>query len=337
MTNTITLAEPLLAAKRDAHLAPCRVAVVIVNYRTPDLVVDCLESLVDEIDPARDQVIVVDNKSDDGSAEAIARTVDGRDWHDWCRVIFGDSNNGFSAGNNVGLEAVDADYYWLTNSDTLFRPGSFARLLAAAEEYGQAGLLAPRLEWPNGEPQISCFNYASPLSELIDAAGTGPITKLLGRFDVPQKIVDESATYDWVSFASVLVRRDAARQVGLMDDGFFMYYEDVDYARRIKRAGWEVRCCPESRVVHLRGGSSPVKSLTAARKPRPRYYYAARARYFAKYYGMVGLWTANMLWTAGHLVARTRELVGNKSPHHCQRQWRDIWTNALRPKTGARK
>jgi hypothetical protein len=83
--------------------------------------------------------------------------------------------------------------------------------------------------------------------------------------------------------------------------------------------------------VHLRGGSSPVKQLTAARRRRPRYYYASRARYLAKFYGVPGLWLANLLWMAGRAISWIRERMGHKQPHTCQREARDIWTCAWRP------
>ena len=98
-------------------------------------------------------------------------------------------------------------------------------------------------------------------------------------------ISDQPQGTPWISFACVMVRRQVIDQIGLLDDGYFMYVEDTDYCRRARAAGWEIWYWPASRVVHLRGGSSPVKSLTAKRGRRPRYYYASRSRYLAKFYG----------------------------------------------------
>jgi N-acetylglucosaminyl-diphospho-decaprenol L-rhamnosyltransferase len=120
-------------------------------------------------------------------------------------------------------------------------------------------------------------------------------------------------------------------KIGMMDEGYFMYYDDIDYCRRANQAGWKTLYWPEARVVHLRGGSGPVKTLTQACKRRPKYLYASRARYFAKFYRRTGLWTANMCWEIGRAVSWTREVCGNKHPHTSEREPLDIWTNGLRP------
>jgi GT2 family glycosyltransferase len=120
-------------------------------------------------------------------------------------------------------------------------------------------------------------------------------------------------------------------QIGLLDDGYFMYFEDIDHCRRARLCGWQVAHDPEPRVVHLRGGSSSVKSAGAARSRRPRYYYASRSRYFRKFYGRRGLWFTNGLWHLGRAVSKTRELLGRPSTI-CQAEWRDIWIDALKPR-----
>ena len=308
-----------------------RLGIVVINYKTADLVCDCLRSFEGEIDKSQDRIVVVDNASGDGSIDAIRSFVDQNNWGEWCIIIDAECNGGFSYGNNVGINAIDAQYYWLTNSDTLCRPGCVERMLEALEKNPKSGLIAPRLEWPDATPQISCFRYPSPWSELIDAAATGPITKLLCRWDVPIAVEDVASEPQWVSFASVLIRKETLEDIGLMDEEYFMYYEDVDYCRRAKSANWQITYVPEARVVHLRGGSSPVKKLTAERKRRPAYYYHSRARYLAKFYGRSGLWVANTAWQFGYVIARCREIVGHKRPHTCRRQWLDNWTNWLRP------
>ena len=159
--------------------APIRLAVVVLNYQTPDLTLDCLASLVPELGP-RDQCVVVDNASPDGSGAAIAAAVEEREWKS-VDVVLHEHNGGFAAGNNVGIERVDADYYLLLNSDTIVRPGALATLLAAADAHPRDGLFSPRLEWPDGTGQISCFRFHTPVSELIAGSQTGPIRALLER------------------------------------------------------------------------------------------------------------------------------------------------------------
>lgn len=329
MTNAITNSPS--AAKTPAQ--GYTLAVVILNYRTPQLVIDCLASLEPEIAPHAQSltVVVVDNDSGDGSVDHIQAAIDQHQWQAWATLVPSPVNGGFSAGNNVGIRAVEAETYLLLNSDTIVRPGAIASLLEALDTYPDAGLISPRLEWPDGTPQISCFRYHSPLSELIDAAATGPVTKLLGAFDVPIAVQNDTFEPQWTSFACVAVRQTVLDQIGLMDEDYFMYYDDVDVCRRAWQGGFRVRHWPQARVVHLRGGSGSTKTDVAARKRPRQFLYASRSRYFRKFYGPAGLLLANLGWGIGRAISLLRETVGGKAPHTCEYQAIDIWTNWSAP------
>jgi N-acetylglucosaminyl-diphospho-decaprenol L-rhamnosyltransferase len=301
-----------------------RIAVVILNFRTAALVEDCIDSLIPEIDRERDVVVVVDNASGDGSVprlRAHLKRYPGAP----IRLVESSRNGGFAAGNNLGVGAVAADAYLLLNSDTLVRPGAVKTLWEALEAHPEAGLVSPRLEWPDGTPQISCFRFHTPLSELLAGARTGVLRHLLRCFEIAIPVRDEPFEPPWTSFAAVLIRGEALAAIGGLDEGFFMYYEDVDACRRLWRKGWRLRHEPTARIVHLRGGTSPVKALTAERKRPPRYLYAARARYFRKSYGRAGLLAANLLWTLGRSISWLRELFGEKEPHTAERELADRW------------
>lgn len=306
-------------------------AIVIINYRTPHLVIDCLASLEDQIDVTQHCVILVDNDSGDESVSILEQTIVDHQWNDWVHLIASPVNGGFSAGNNLGIKAINAQAYLLLNSDTIVRLGAIASLLKALEQHPEAGLISPRLEWPDGTPQISCFRDHSFVSELINAAATGPITTLFSPYNVPIPVLDSPFEPQWTSFACVLIRREVIEQIGLMDEGYFMYFDDIDYCRRARKAGWKVLHWPDAHVVHLRGGSGSVKSDLAQRK-RPRsYLYASRSRYFAKFYGILGLWIANLCWLIGRSVSLMRELIGQRSTHICDYAAQDIWMNWRNP------
>jgi N-acetylglucosaminyl-diphospho-decaprenol L-rhamnosyltransferase len=308
-----------------------KLAVVIVNYRTANLVVQCLESLLNQLAGLDAEVIVVDNCSQDGSVVTLRDWILTHDARHQVQLIGSGANNGFSAGNNVGIRAINADYYLLVNSDTIVRRGAIALLIETAQQYPEAGLISPRLEWPNEVPQQSCFRDPSPISELIDAAQTGPITKFLDKFDVPLPLSDAIVRPEWTSFACVMVRREVLDAIGPMDEGFFMYFEDVEFCRRARKAGWGIVHNPNARVVHLRGGSSPVKQNIIERKRLPRYYFASRTRYFYLAYGWWGLTLANALWSLGRFVSRCREMLERRPRSVPDKQWLDIWTNWLNP------
>lgn len=306
---------------------------IIVNYQAPELVLDCLSSLREELRNATGfHAVIVDNASVDGSFERLCSQATAYGWADWIRLIQCDKNDGFSAGNNTGIRSIEADAYLLLNSDTLVRPGLIAELRRAMEVHPEAGIIAPRLEWPDGAPQTNCFRWPRPRTELIRSASTGPITRLLGSADMPLPIRNQSTTEpEWVSFAAVLIRREVIEQIGLLDAGYFMYFEDVDYCRRAREAGWQILYWPSARVVHLRGGTSPVKSLTQQRKRLPAYYYESRARYYKKFFGRWGLWRANLCWMVGRGVSVCRERLQNRPRAVCECEWKDNWLSALKP------
>jgi GT2 family glycosyltransferase len=308
---------------------PVELAVIVLNYRTPALTVDCLASLESEIEPGL-RVVVVDNASGDGSAETLERAVVEHGWSSWASVLRSPVNHGFAAGNNLGIRSVEARSYVLLNSDTLVRPGALRALRQAMELRPDAGIIGSGLLRSGGGPDDSFFRIPAPLSELVRGANTGVVTRLLRRYAMPLPVTDQPIDPDWVGFACVLIRREVLDAVGLLDEGYFMYFEDVDYCRRARDAGWKVLYWPKAQVVHLLGGSSQVTQHDRLHRRAPRYYYEARARYFAKFYGRGGLWLANCLWYVGRLVCWPRELLGRPRSHR-EREATDIWINGLHP------
>jgi GT2 family glycosyltransferase len=308
------------------------VAAIILNYRTPELTIGCLESLLPEREGGGPtlRAVVVDNASGDGSDDRIESAIRDRGWESWTRLVRSSENRGFSAGNNLGIATESADAYLLLNSDTIVRPGAVRELCSAYRNRPGIGMISPRLEWPDGTSQRSCFRELTPLTELVNAAATGPISKLFPSGVIAMPVSDIPLEPAWTSFACILIRAEVFKRIGPMDETFFMYFEDVDFCRRARLAGIGILHWPDARVVHLRGQSGSVKSDAAALRRRPGYYYAARSRYFTKHGGRVGLWLGNTCWTLGRMVSWTREVVGRKKPHVCQKEWLDNWTGGGR-------
>lgn len=306
-------------------------SIIIVNYRTPKLVVDCMEVLLHEVSGLDAMIVLVDNFSQDDSPRIIQNWLARHDAAGKVRFIQSDHNGGFASGNNIGIRAIVAEYYLLLNSDTLVRPGSIAKLLETARNNPDAGLFSPRLEWPDGRGQESCFRFPTPVSEFLSAAQTGLVDRFLSRYVTTLPVQQYSSSPEWTSFACVLVRKQLFDDIGLLDEGYFMYFEDIEYCFRAGRAGWKTIHNPESRVVHLRGGSSPVKEQTRLKKRIPRYYYESRARFFYKAYGWPCLVAANLLWWLGRAISKARQVLGHHDKIAVTMQWLDIWTNWLAP------
>ncbi len=276
-------------------------------------------------------MVVVDNNSEDGSVDILRKWLRRYDPNNRVRLVVSESNSGFSAGNNLGIREIKADNYLLLNSDTIVRPGAIAELMKCSAENPEAGLISPRLEWPDGRVQESCFRYPTPISEFIDAAKTGPITNLFKNHVVALEVSDELVRPEWTSFACVLIKAEVLENAGLLDEGFFMYFEDVEFCHRVKRIGWSIIHTPTAHIVHLRGGSSPVKSLSRMKKRLPRYYYASRTRFYFLLYGHAGLILANILWLCGAAIGKMRDMIGKRTHSFPEKKWLDIWTNWSQP------
>lgn len=277
------------------------------------------------------RVVVVDNQSNDGSVSAIRMWLERNDKDAKVLLIEAPHNRGFASGNNIGIRAVEADNYLLLNSDTLIRVGAIETLMNATREYPEMGLFSPRLEWPDGTGQESCFRFQTPFSEFIAASKTRLIGHILRRFVVAQPVQSESFRPDWTSFACVLIRSQVFDSVGLLDEGYFMYFEDAEFCYRARNNGWNILHDPRARVVHLRGGSSPVKKNAQQRKRLPRYFYESRTRFFFQLYGRFGLTAANLMWLIGRAVSKTRQIAGRSDKGAIKGQWRDIWINWRNP------
>lgn len=315
---------------------PPRISISIINYRTAGMTLDCVRSVLADIERAdlgadAVQIVVIDNNSGDGSAEEIEAWIAAQDPPVPVTLIKSPDNSGYSGGHNHGLGAIHADSYLILNSDALLKPGFLTAMSEALDRHPEAGLIVPRLEGEDGVGQINCFRFASPFSELIRGAQTGPVTKLLKRHEVALTLEPEDRQIEWASFACILLNGRMVKEIGPMDEGYFLYYEDSEYCLRARRAGWSIIRAPEAVAIHFRGGSGPVKELARARKRAPEYYYRSRSRFLTQAHGKAGLLAANLAWYLGRGIAQARRLLGKPVPRATEHETRDLWIGAGNP------
>ncbi len=308
-----------------------RVVTSIINYRTGDLTIAAAQSVLETMGDRAGAVVIVDNASGDGSADQIADWI-GTRADSRLHLIRSATNSGFSGGHNQTFSAFpDADFYLVLNSDAWLRPGFFDAILQVAEAHPQAGLIGPRLEHEDGTRQDSCFRCPGALSEVIRGARTGPVTALLRRHVVSLPMPPDPDAVDWMSFACILVRGAMLREIGPMDEGYFLYFEDTEYGLRAKRAGWALHYTEAARAVHLHGKSGGLESDRERRARLPRFYWCARTRLLRQANGPLGPLLGNLGWIAGRAVARLRLFTGRGIPRAHDGEWRDVWAGVTDP------
>jgi N-acetylglucosaminyl-diphospho-decaprenol L-rhamnosyltransferase len=309
--------------------------IVIVNYRTPDLAIDCLASLAGEIDANQAKVVVTDNASGDGSVERINAAVEQNGWAHWARVLPLSENGGFAYGNNAAIrEALNSteppDFFWLLNPDTVVRPGALQALFDCFARHPQVGIVGSRLEDPDGTPQRSAFRWPSIIGEFESAVRLGLISWLVADRLTAPPVADYEGRFEWVAGASMLIRAKVFTDVGLLDEGYFMYFEEVDFCQRAATAGWQCWYAPTSRVAHLIGQASGVNNRQVAPKRRPVYWFESRRRYLLTHHGRLRAACFDLAWIVGHAcwwlrATLTRQPKGGGPPR--------IWLDFIRQST----
>lgn len=295
-----------------AAATPASMHAVIVNYRTAELTVECLASLEPEIrERPRCRAIIVDNASADGSADIIANAITARGWSSWAELIRSPVNGGFAAGNNVALEAIarDADQpdlVWLLNPDTRVEPGAVAAILAFFAATPSAGIAGSSLVEANGTPWPYAFRFPTIWSEVERGARLGLVSRLLAKRAVLRQMGPSPARVEWVSGASMVIRRAVFDAIGMMDEGYFLYFEETDFCLRAARAGWESWYVPTASVLHIAGQSTGLNDARPATGRIPRYWFESRRRYFVKNHGRAYAILADVAWAASHLLWRVR-------------------------------
>lgn len=257
-------------------------AIVIVNYNVASLLRRCLHSVFAAEGDFRFAVCVVDNNSADGSAAMV------RDEFPQVNVIANEENVGYPAANNQGLRALGVcgerppRYALLLNPDTEVPPRAFARLLAYMDANGDVGVVGPKLVLPDGSLDLACRRGFDSMSALVyrmvGLSRLFPQSPRFARYNMTFLDEDELAEVDSVVGAFMLVRVEALDGVGLLDDRFWMYGEDLDWAKRIKDAGWRIVYNPAVTVLH-------VKRASSRQNPRADVeFYRAMLIFYYKHY-----------------------------------------------------
>lgn len=281
------------------------VTISIVNHENREAILACLKSL-DEDRQRRValQVIVVDNASTDGSAAAIRRGFP------WVELIQRDRRGGFGAGHNLALQRAAGRHFLLLNDDTIVCPGAIDTLAGFLDHHPGVALAAPRVIDRAGVPQPSAWRAPRPLFDLIGAA-------TLGKRPAPLSTGSTYRRVGWAMGCALLARRDPLLVVGGFDEGYFMYCEEIDLARRLAEAGFETHWVPAAAVVHegqvsTGGHVSPARAVEMAR---------SRRRFWSRHYSWFGRGLARVSTSLMFFGLTAASVVRGK-------EWRPFWLQA---------
>lgn len=294
-----------------------KLLVVIVCYRVPDLTIDCLRSLSGEVGRVPGtKVAVCENGTGEDAADRIATAIADNGWGDWTEFTAIFPNRGFTGGNNVvirpALASADpSEYVLLLNADTVVMEHALDALVAFMDSHPRVGIAGSQLLSLEGNVQTSTFRFEGVLSELDRGLRLRVASKLLTRWRVVIPTPESDCRVDWVPGASMILRRTMLDKIGLLDEGLYTYFDDVDICLRAHRAGWETWYVPASRVVHLVGASTGVTSATTPKR-RPAYWFQARRRFFLKSYGPLRAALADAAFLGGLALWRVRRWVQRK-------------------------
>jgi len=235
--------------------------IVIVNYNTRERLRDCLRALFASQAAGHVAVRVVDNASSDGSADML------RAEFPQVELIANRENRGYAAANNLALRGCDASYALLLNPDTLLPPDALAKAIQFFDAHPDAGVVGPKLVRPDGSLDLACRrSFPTPEISFYRMVGLSflfPQSRRFGRYNMTYLDPDQTAQVDSVVGAFMMVRGEILKQVGLLDEQFFMYAEDLDWCKRIKEAvnprtghRWQVWYYPAISVLHVKRASS---------------------------------------------------------------------------------
>ena len=291
--------------------ATLRLVIVIVSWNTAQLLRQCLLTLKTELvrsgfSDSNCAVFVIDNDSSDGSAELVANEFP------WAKLTANQRNVGFAAANNQALNMVSAEYILLLNPDTEVKAGALSTLIQFLDNHPKAAVVAPQLLNSDGSVQRSCRafpSFSGMLFELLGLSRLMPSVKKFREYKMLDWEHDDERQVDQPEGACLLIRSTVFDQVGRLDEGYFMLFEEVDWCYSVKQAGWEIWFTPTAQVLHHYGQSIKqvkVKMILSSHRGLYRFWYKhyRNGRWYLDAFAYAGLMSLAYLRIAAHLFRR---------------------------------
>ena len=280
-----------------------KLSIVIVNWNTRDYLVGALQSIYENPPPCEFEAIVVDNDSPDGSAQAV------RDQFQQVRLIANESNAGYAEGNNQGIRAATGEYVLLLNPDVLLPPDALDTSVRLLEARPDVGALGVRLVNPDLSVQRSVRGFPTPWAIFAEASGLSRLfsrSRLFGSYRMAWFTYDREAEVDQPMGTFLMIPRRAIEQVGLLDERFPIFFNEVDWCYRARKMGWKILFSPAVEIVHYGGGSTRQVSAKMAWESRNGLLAFYRKHYRSPLFAPVYWLVAAASWLQAATSARRR-------------------------------
>ena len=276
------------------HRELCHIFFGIVNWNTRDLLRGCLKSIYENPPQMEYEVFVVDNASTDGSWEMVKR-----EFPD-IKLIRNQENLGFARANNQALRESKGKYILLLNPDTIILPDSLDTLVKFMDEQPDVGASGPKILNPDGSLQPSCRSFPTLMTAFFEETLLSRLfskNKLINKYKMGYWNHNNIGEVDQPMGSALLIRRKVIEQVGLLDEQFYMYYEEVDWCYRMKKAGWKIYFIPQAQIIHY-GGVSASKNIS---KNLIELYHS-RYKFFRKHKGVLSVILLKVIVAMGLIV-----------------------------------
>lgn len=296
------------------------ISIIVVNWNVKELLRSCVQSLLaacQAVSGLTAEIIVVDSASADGSVEMI------RQEFPQVKLVASPQNLGYARGNNLGSQVAQGRYLFWLNPDTVAQPDSLGQLVRYMDTHPAVGVVGPQLLWPEGTIQSSRRRLPTLGTLFWESTLLGqwfPQNRFIQYYHLVDQPADQVQVVEWVVGAALFIRRETWNQVGPLDEGLFMYFEETDWCRRCLQAGWEIHYLPAAKIIHYEGKSS--EQVVAARAVR---FQRSKLHYTRKYFGpgwaaalKAFLWLTfafqwgeeTAKWLIGHRRSLRRERMG---------------------------
>jgi N-acetylglucosaminyl-diphospho-decaprenol L-rhamnosyltransferase len=306
------MVEPTLSDDRSKIATPTNssevqmppdVTVIVVSYNTEHLLSPMFEALEASRGALRLQIICVDNASRDGSVQLLLTRYPN------VELIQNKTNVGFGRANNQAIPSIRGRYVLLLNTDAFVSPDTLTKTIAYMDQNLRCGVLGVKLIGIDGSLQPSCRYFPTPWNVFVNTTG-------LSRFFPATRLVDDLSwdheserQCDWVPGCYYLIRRDVIQRIGLFDPRYFLYYEEVDHCRAVRRAGWTVVYYPYTEVTHIGGESAASDGVALGTREVLALRIESELLYFRKHYGIFGLFAFIILGAFGDIITGFKALV----------------------------